>query len=434
MEDLPKRNNLTKIEKVALALAIASAALAFLFAFLPFTIRFIGQLTYLPAVILGIRSWRRTKFFGKSAPVLACAVLVLIGIAWAPSSERGRAMLVAVHLLAVLPIAALIVEKRCLRFCATTFVTASTITVLVSSKIMFSTLGLYTLQKFGTFIDDSGASLTNPNEMGASFGLALLFSIAIALGYFRESKSEKKPLDIKLIYYLITSIILTLATVLTGSRGAFVATFFSVLVLLMSKSNGLSKAKVIIVTFIVIAAPMIVISMITGISPIDRISDRFSNDSVGDIGGRVPIWERTFDVVANKSFYIIYGTGTAGSDKLVGSVVSGARKGKDGIYRRSTHSSYVEWFAYFGILGIFPAILLLFNVVRNAIKLDRISNSTDRVAILAFFLVFSCNGVVFRSPYWPMLGSMILALVSHSSLAGNSSPIFYTSSAKKERA
>lgn len=433
MADLAENNHrLTKFEKAAIILAVASSALDILFPFLPFKLRFMSQITYLPAVLFGIRSWRRTKFYGKSLPVIACVVLVIIGIVWTPRTELGRAVLIAVHLVSVLPIAALIVDKRAMRLCASTFVTASTITVLIAMKIMISTVGLDILQKFGNLIDDTGTVVTNTNELGASFGLALLLSTALVLGCFRECKSKKKLFDKKLIYYLAASIILALAAILTGSRGAFIATFAGVFILLMSKSNGLARGKVIAIISILMITAVVVISFATGVSPTERLTSRFSGGTVGDFNGRIPIWEQTIDIVVNKSFYIIYGTGTGGAEKLVGTFERFARRGEDGIYRRSTHSSYVEWFTYFGLLGIIPALGLMWSAVQRAIKLDKVSHSTNRTAILIFFLVFAFNGVVFRSSYWTVLGSMILALLSYSSLADQSCPIFGSPDASKK--
>lgn len=431
-ELVKKKHELTILEKAALILAIASSALAFLFPFLAFDLKFIAQITYLPAVLFGLRSMRRTKYFGKSLPVIACVALAVIGIAWTPASERGRAMIIAVHLASVIPLAALIVDKKCIRFCATTYVTASATAVIVSVYMMVSKLGINGLQKFGALINEKGNVVTNQNELGASVGLATLLAIALAIGYLKECSKENKQLHIKLIYFNVIAIILALAVTLTGSRGAFIATLIGAFILLLSKGSGLSRAKVLTAALILIIVPGIIISMVTGISPIDRLTNRFSEDTVGDFSGRLPIWQNTLDAIGERSFYVIYGTGTGGADKLIGSFDKLSRRGKDGIYRRSAHSSYVEWFTYFGILGLIPGAVLIWSIVRRAIKLDKISHSKDRIAFLTFFLIFSFDGVVFRASYWPMLGSVLLVVLSYSSLADYSSPIFGQSDAKSK--
>jgi len=69
-------------------------------------------LVALPALLLGVPALRRYGGFAKTGPPLACAALILAGMAWVDLSEKGRGLLTFAAFATTLPAAALVNKHR----------------------------------------------------------------------------------------------------------------------------------------------------------------------------------------------------------------------------------------------------------------------------------------------------------------------------------
>jgi len=398
---------------IALLLVFATAAAAFLIPSLPFETRFLNLLLYLPAVLIGIPSYLTTRSFGRSKEVLLCILLAFAGVLWSDEAERGRGLLIAGYLAITLPIASLIVARRCLTSCMHAFLVSSLFAFAVCAMVSSDSYEIALGERFGVVVDFTGSVVSNPNEVGAAFGFAALLAFILTLNGAKDPHLLLlKSRGAHYFVYLGSAGVLLLGMILTGSRGAFLATSASLFVPLLHWRAESAKIKATVVMLVFLATLCGTLFLYVGASPAATMQMRFTGDDTVTLGGRTAIWADGISAMVSETRYLVRGTGTGSAEQLLGQYNHHPMRGRDGILRKSPHNTILEWWMCFGILGSIPAGFLLYRVIQVSWNLDQVAGSAERRAILVFMILFSFDGVIYRLPFWPAIGALLLVLLS----------------------
>jgi predicted membrane protein len=94
------------------------------------------------------------------------------------------------------------------------------------------------------------------------------------------------------------------------------------------------------------------------------------------------------------------------------SLFSGRAVGRDRIWRLYPHNSPVQNALALGLLGIALTVLLAFQVMRIAYRLDSLYGSWQRTVFAVCLGLIGIGGVVQREVYWIALGSAVWAKIS----------------------
>lgn len=353
-----------------------------------------------PAVLGGLGAFSRYAGFAKSRVVIACVALMVVGITWTDPTERGRGALFAAGVLVTLPLAALICRHDYL----TPFLRAFSITTAASLIYAFASAA--TVQR-GTLVDSTGTATANSNSVGIQAALAALFLLM--------TFPRRKRLGAYLCAFLIA--VLVISCVITASRTAFLslAGAFVVWMLFLSSRFALK----VMVTVGVVALSYLAIN--AAVDPehmlYQGIVERLIQDdeeTLYTLGGRTRIWKFAGEEFANDHTWL-YGTGTGGVDKALGSsyeLIRGARQGSDGIWRLYPHNTLVWWALAFGINGVAVCAWLGFSIARAAYQLDKKSGDWRRSTLVAFVALTGVGGVITQESSWCVLGAALLAMLS----------------------
>jgi hypothetical protein len=399
------------LERAALLLAASGTAVAWI---LPYVFANIDAevptwlvsrwylLVCAPALLVGLGAFKRYGGFSKAPAVIACVVLVAVGVAWTDPTERGRGALIAAAILVPLPIAALIRRYDYLKPFLWAF------SIATAASLIYASTSTST-NRFGRLVDAEGTSVTNPNTVGIQAALAALFLLM--------TFPRRKGLGAYLFVFLAA--ILAVFCMITGSRTAFLALVGAFVVsMLLLHSRSLLP---IVAGAIVALGALGINAVVDREHPFyQRIFERLVQDdeeTMDTFGDRTVIWKFAAQEFANDDIWM-YGTGTGGVDKTLGRVEGsvGTIKGTDGIWRLSAHNTLVWSALAFGISGLVAYVWLGLGSARAAYQLDKQSGDWRRSTLVAFVALAGFGSVVTQETYWCVLEAALLATLSTGTL------------------
>lgn len=214
---------------------------------------------------------------------------------------------------------------------------------------------------------------TDPNHLASFLALGLILTLKKT--FFSFKKIQKT-------IYASSSIIILVAMLLTGSRGAFVSIIFSIPILFLIKSK-----KIFIGAFFIIFMFILSFSILP-----DYLTDRFVKDSYNDDSNqiRIKLW---FDAIEKISIHPIIGYGAVRSRNITG---IGA-----------AHNTFLAFALHFGILGLTMILLILWKIFRNCLN-------KDMYLFLAVFVNLMINSIILENtntmPFWFTITFLIFAV------------------------
>jgi O-antigen ligase len=409
---------------LVLAFTVAAGAIVFprLFEYLHLEQgRFLQLILYIPAVVIGAQSWLRTPSYARFWAVIGCVLMVWIGLTYAGDTESKRGFLIAAYLTIPLPIAALIVQKRAWWLCAKTFVYASTAMLVLAIWLEYRAYNgaiIGSLARFGYLMSESkDACYANPNRMGGQLAIAAVMALVLYLRGLRPASRFASAGDRPGIG-LGWTIALSLGCILTASRGAFVAWFAGVGLLILLGTRGLpaNRLRDLLGVSGLIVATGLFLSTALELTPWGRLQDRLVGEDSGSLstfGSRLTIWQNAFDAWLSTPDYTWFGTGTGVAELLLGSYEEeSAFLDSYGNNFRSAHSVYIEWLLSFGAVGLVLAGCALISMVCKARQMDLRERGVDRQAILLTVLLFAGTAVLYRHNCWMAPAALILSMLS----------------------
>jgi len=388
-------------------------------------VQFLYPVFYLPAVILGVRSWLKVPNFARSWPVIVCMLVVWLGVLRAGEwdTEWGflRGFRTAALMTIVLPLGALIVEKRCWWLCTRAFIYTSALVMLVAVWFEYfadTELKSLTSHRFGLMYSADGARcLMNPNQLGSQLALAAVLAFVLHLRGHREHPRLPHHAGRRRKFNLGWTLLLSVGCLLTASRGAFAGWLGGMGLLFVwgTRTQHRQRLRDLVVqaTFLFLVA--IAVTVAGGPTPWGSMFARLAGADGGrltSLGGRIPIWKNAYAAWRSTSTYTLLGAGMGRAEELLGQYDETAVLDPFGVLNRDTHSTYVNWLLSFGLLGVGPGICLLATTLRQARQMDRREKTIDRQAILANVLLFSLTGVFYNRFYWLAAAPLILAMLS----------------------
>ena len=399
-----------EMRKWSLILAFASCGLASLLPLfysigLSQAIPYPDRLLCLPALLFGLASWMRTRSFSRYLPVLACLALFFAGVLVVDETEQGRGMLVFAGVVAAIPISALIVELKAARFCAKVFIYASIGNMLI---LLLASGGFAGEGRFGLLaIDD--VRVSNPNGFAAQMGLAAVLIMALmqeqrnkAIAKIKSHLTQRAHLTQRDMQYYSMLAVCALGILMSASRGT-ILTLISVIMLRILSGNTRAIHR------IVLCVSLFLVTLLV-LSGENQIVSRFQDtEDIAALGNRLPLWQAGLEIMQSEAQYLWYGVGTGGAEKSLAEFLHrdySFRMGEDGIYRRATHNSYVEWVLSHGLIGIPFGLWLIIAAIRTSVRLDRRDRSTDRRSLLAFCAIISMSTVLAASTTTVPLGTV----------------------------
>jgi hypothetical protein len=400
---------------------------------------FVDLLLYLPAVLMGVWHWCKGRSFASSWPVAICVGLVWTGLLYAGNSQSDRGILIAALLTIVLPVAALIVEKRAWLACARTYVianaTALGIALWIESMGEKSTalLRVYNMfSRFGFLVAKDGYTrMANPNQVGGQLALASVLALILYLNALSRTSRRGRTAEL----FLGLTVFLSLGCFLTASRGAAASWLVGMGTLFLWGTKSQRQAQlrdmVFLTTMGALALMLIVVARQK--SPLETLQSRLDDNTVSSLGGRASIWLHAWEAWHSNPDFLFRGTGTGMADEVLGQFDEQAREDDYGVLRLNCHNAFVEWGLSFGIVGMVCGGCLLTTMFHKMRLLDGADRNVGRHAVLACVMVFAMTAVLYRHPCWMATGSLVLAMLSgapgkrpgrrgHSAVQGSAQP------------
>lgn len=381
------------------------------------------QLTlYLPAVLLGTRSWLATSSYARTWPVVFSVLVAWIGLLYGQETESKRAYLIAAYVTIPLPVAALVVEQRAWRLCARTFILASVVALALTVWFEYDASrgsAVQAMTRIGYLVSShSRIPCCNPNRVGGQFAIASVLALALYLQGLPRHGHPPPNITPDNGVYLASGILLAIGFLLTASRGAFVAWFVGAGSLFLFGTKGLAANRLrdLVALASMLLALGLFASNLTDATPWGQLQSRLVGDhaaSVGTIGNRTQIWQDAFELLRSSPTYALFGTGTAMTEKLLAEIdQEGAVADQHGDLYRSPHNVFIEWLTSFGLLGAIPAMCMLIAMLHRARELDVRGKTVARVAILLTVGLYACTAPFHRHSCWLAPAALILAMLS----------------------
>jgi O-antigen ligase len=260
---------------------------------------------------------------------------------------------------------------------------------MLAQSIVLGTFG--TGMRFGTVVDELGTHVTNPNQIGSHFAFAaLLCAVGSTIGGMRLGTG------------LVLALVFMAGTMLTGSRGPFVALLVSLLIAVAPRRGMLSAVAALTVVGIGVTEFL-------GISVVGTLVDRLSADSVYNLGDRTEIWSEGLVLAIETPVRVFLGLGTGGAERGLGSVLSDrAHLGLDGIPRLNPHNTYLAVFLDLGLVGFCLFGYSVFCGVGTCLAMDRLEQARQRVPMVLFALISCWTLILYREVYWVALASLLM--------------------------
>lgn len=373
-------------------------------------IPYLDRVLCLPALFLGLMSWCRVRTFAHKWQTIACVVFSLVGVLFTDYTERGRGMLVFAGIATSLPIAALIVELRATRWCAQVFIAGALVNILFMVVLLGGVVGLD--NRFG-FLVLNDVRLSDPNELATQMGLSAVLIISLMQHLRRSQNGTIGKRSGNGIWLLPMLGILCVGILLTASRSGILSLALVMILFAFSKTTKVAYRVLICLSLCLVS--------FWAVGTNNDIARRFQEShNTYNLGDRMPIWQEAFRIIDSDSRYYWFGVGTGGAEKALAesrSFDTSSRLGEDGLFRKATHNSYVEWFLTHGLVGLIIAGCLTVATLRTAWQLDKYDRSADRRILLAYCAVISMVTALYRTPFATPLCALVLAVLSGPFLA-----------------
>lgn len=200
---------------------------------------------------------------------------------------------------------------------------------------------------------------------------------------------NEKTKVIKLVYYIAVIAISMLLIVFTGSRKAIILMAFGVLVYYIFLNRSFNYKLKLLIPFILFCFIAFGYVSTQGI-----IRERFMSElERQDLGGRMPIWEATIEIIQKNPFFGV-GIGEFANqiEFSLGRV-------------RAVHNEFLTVLVYGGIVGLIWFLLFLYYIGRKAFLILRIKNSSFTSLPIALFcmqilFLFSAGGALTSFISW----------------------------------
>lgn len=378
-------------------------------------------ISILPAVVLGAWCWWRDASMARWWPVMACAAICLFGLFYGTPLESWRGAMIALRVLAVLPLAALWIRHQLWWLAAQTFVWASAV---MMGLVLWHDFRIYHLAEatgmirvghlFGeNFITRYG----DPNRIGGQLAVASLLSFVL---YLRD-RTTKLPIRGRyrpVKFNFAWTVIFAAGLFATASRTGFAAWLVGMapMVYWAVFHSGRIRLKKLVKTAALVAVPVLAMTFFLGGSPLTKLAERLVRQTdISTFGSRTLIWSHGLMAWASEPRYTLLGTGTGRADELLAKYESlcGSQRwvGKDeeGAMHRNSHSLFVEWLMSFGLIGTAPALCLLAGLAMRFRWMDRADGVPLRQALLGTVLILGSMAVIYRWECWLVLATLILA-------------------------
>ena len=374
----------------------------------------------LPAVFLGAGSWWRVRSFARTWQVVLCVLIAWVGMLYAFDIAKNRGIMSVSYLTMILPITALIVEHRCWWFCAKAYVLANAFAMALTIWFQYIAHGgdvLRTFHRFGTLLSSDGSMLlSNPNATGGQLALAAVLAFMLYLrSGASHSTAQERPANHD-SFSLGWTIFLTLGCILTASRGAFVAWFGGMAVLVFWETRTLRSARLkdFVAISSVLLCSTLFLAAATGFTPWQSLQERFDHkQQVLSACGRTIIWEYAFELWRTDPQYFWIGAGTGVAPEALGKFMGlGVPGDPKAVVGLDAHNAFVEWGLSFGLLGMIAGGCFLVTLWRRAAELDHRDATVNRRAVLLCFALASMTYVTFYLLTFVTAGALILAMVS----------------------
>lgn len=248
-------------------------------------------------------------------------------------------------------------NERNLKLLAFSFPIAS----LVLS-LLFLLNQTYFMFSYSTEMDRSG--WINANQFGGIIGLGVIVGIALIIKQIKLNVTFKET-----ILLLVCMVVSYIVVVLNASRGAFISTSLTSIILVLM-SNIKNRYKILVIVVLVFFAFLLWRSGF-----FELLMFRMEADTASTAGSRSLIWTEKLDVFFNEStsFQWLVGAGGRAGAEMMGH--------SRNIYNMSTHNDFVTAIVGFGIPCSIYYVYLLFYPYFN------IPKGHDR-NVLGAFMIF----------------------------------------------
>ncbi|OKL37662.1 hypothetical protein BLL40_05015 [Domibacillus mangrovi] len=362
------------------------------------------MLFLLPFMIHGLSLKKEFfKILKENKYYFILSIYTLLGLLWTEELFRGMYL---VYNMIVAPFIAmsLIRTRNGLKVWRNFSWSVLLLSLLLHSDLLKVFFNYYEVQRFAYYYGDISL---NPNSFGLWLNLSLAYFITIGIKLY-----QNKNLSNFRLLILIMNITLTVYfMVITVSRSTMIAGIVAVFLLII-----ISKSKLVIVLTSFLVSFTLLCVLITlnmdGSNQGGFIIDRFSTL---DLNGREDIWGIVFNTSFESPDKFLFGVGTGGAEKEIGSAHSEGtvRISDDGTARTSTHNVYLLFLLQGGVVGIFIYLMFLINLFK--LTLTRIKSTFMHIGILYLittFAIMSLTGNLIYNPIYPFLIAIALALLT----------------------
>jgi O-antigen ligase len=237
--------------------------------------------------------------------------------------------------------------------------------------------------KSNDIADRFSASGFNPNDHGLVVALGIPLAFHLALSY-----SNNRIINLLQLLNFAYIPLAFIAILLTGSRGATLASIPAIFYILSSLQRTKLSNKLIIIIFVLMSI-FFLKPIISGIN-YQRLSTIDDSITAGDFGGRGYIWKITFERVLE---HPILGSGS-------GSLFS-------------AHNVFFSIMAETGLIGFFLFVLLLTTIVFSILQQDKMHFRLW----LTVFVIWSIGAFVHNwedgKPTWLFLTFVVISANIH---------------------
>jgi O-antigen ligase len=258
----------------------------------------------------------------------------------------------------------------------------STLVVLAVSCIILASLQIVgitstSLEVYGDRVSTLGG---NPNTLASVLTLGLLVLTGLAYG---RKKMDRK---VRLLFW-VSSVVLSISVVQTGSRGNVLALMLSLLILVVKPHSASQNLKAGLLVSLMIGFLALVSYQI------EFVRERWESTYYGeDVSGRDDIYATAWEMFLEKP---IIGWGPVNHYYELGYRLL--------VPTRDPHNLYLWLLLEGGLLGAIPFLGGLWICAISAWKARRSSQGVLPMALLAYYLLVNLKGTYMDKYFWLVL-------------------------------
>ena len=221
-----------------------------------------------------------------------------------------------------------------------------------------------------------------PSQLGFVLGILLLF---VAFNLISNKRSA-----FAFVFFCLIAVMLYFSMPLGGILSFFIAFFFMILVLSISKAKNNGKIKKI-ASFLFVCLIGIIIVVLSTSNPISNRLFDIKSGSDGSFNGRISLSLNTLPILLEKTMWFGVGLGNINTDSVLA------------VTRHIYSNSFLAFFAETGIVGLVYLIALLSYLLKG-IKKEKVL----RLSLFIYLFVFQVQGGYFTDPsIWAFYGVII---------------------------